>query len=98
MLSLLKISFNRRLTFTVGTSVTTGRSNVVVWNGVHHKTALGGGAAYFGYPDPTYFNRLSLEMAAKGITLKDIPIKDINQHKGINKKRRTQVLKCKVKL
>jgi deltex-like protein len=40
---LLKKSFDRRLTFTIGTSVTTGRSDCVVWNGIHHKTNLYGG-------------------------------------------------------
>lgn len=29
--------------FTVGTSVTSGRSNVVIWNGIHHKTSVTGG-------------------------------------------------------
>jgi len=42
-LRLLKISFDRRLTFTIGTSVTTGRSDSVIWNGIHHKTNLSGG-------------------------------------------------------
>lgn len=67
VLALLIISFERRLTFTVGTSVTTGRDDVVVWNGIHHKTALDGGCAYFGYPDPTYFFRVKEELAAKGV-------------------------------
>ncbi|CAN0380565.1 unnamed protein product [Phaeothamnion confervicola] len=58
----------RRLTFTVGTSITTGRSNCVVWNGVHHKTSIGGGSASFGYPDPTYLDRVKEELAAKGIS------------------------------
>jgi len=42
----------------VGRSVTTGLDNQVVWNGIHHKTSMSGGAANFGYPDPTYFNRV----------------------------------------
>jgi hypothetical protein len=72
VLELLKICFERRLTFKVGTSVTTGMSNQVVWNGVHHKTHPNGGATNFGYPDPTYFNRVKEELAAKGITVADI--------------------------
>ena len=67
MLRLLQKAFDRKLIFTVGRSVTTGRDNVIVWNGVHHKTDTSGGAAYFGYPDPTYFDRVKLELAAKGI-------------------------------
>ena len=43
VLKLLKLCFDRRLTFTVGTSVTTGMTDCVVWNGVHHKTSLTGG-------------------------------------------------------
>ena len=67
ILGLLKVCFDRRLTFTVGTSVTTGRSNTTVWNGVHHKTNLYGGSTNFGYPDKTYFNRVKEELAAKGV-------------------------------
>ena len=65
--NLLKTAFNRKLTFTVGTSVTTGLENQVVWNGIHHKTHTSGGSSHFGYPDPTYFNRVKLELAMKGV-------------------------------
>ena len=41
--------------------------NQIVWNGIHHKTKLHGGSARFGYPDPTYFNRVREELAAKGV-------------------------------
>jgi len=71
VLELFVIAFKRRLTFTVGTSVTTGRDDVVVWNGIHHKTSLGGGCAYFGYPDDTYFFRVKEELAMKGV-LKEV--------------------------
>ena len=53
--------------FTIGTSVTTGRNNVIVWNGIHHKTRICGGSSNYGWPDPTYFNRVKFELAAKGI-------------------------------
>ena len=68
ILRLLIIAFERKLTFTVGTSVTTGRINQIVWNGIHHKTAVEGGPHFFGYPDPTYFARVREELAAKGIS------------------------------
>ena len=68
VLALLKVAFDRKLTFTVGTSVTTGRKNTVVWNGIHHKTSLFGGPTCFGYPDPNYFNRVKEELASKGVT------------------------------
>jgi deltex-like protein len=67
VLRLLRICFDRKQTFTVGTSVTTGVPNCVVWNGVHHKTNTSGGSSYFGYPDATYFQRVTEELAAKGI-------------------------------
>ena len=67
MLKLLDTSFKRKLTFTVGTSVTTGRQNQVVWNGIHHKTSMSGGSACYGYPDKTYMDRVREELAAKGI-------------------------------
>jgi len=68
VLALLRTSFDRKLTFTVGTSVTTGRSDTVVWNGVHHKTNLSGGSSHFGYPDATYFSRVKEELAARGVS------------------------------
>lgn len=67
VLNLLNEAFKRKLIFTIGRSVTTGRDNQIVWNGIHHKTNLSGGSAYFGYPDPTYFDRVKLELAAKGV-------------------------------
>ena len=67
ILGLLKVSFDRKLTFVVGTSVTTGARNTTVWNGIHHKTNLYGGSTNFGYPDKTYFNRVKEELAAKGV-------------------------------
>jgi len=36
--------------FTIGNSVTTGRNNVIVWNGIHHKTKIGGGSSNYGWP------------------------------------------------
>ena len=67
ILVLLRKAFDNRMTFVVGTSVTTGHQNVVVWNGIHHKTNISGGATAYGYPDPTYFNRVKQELADKGV-------------------------------
>ena len=69
VLGLLQVCFQRRMTFTVGRSLTTGCDNVVTWNGVHHKTSTNGGPAYFGYPDDGYFFRVKEELKAKGIGL-----------------------------
>jgi len=68
VLALLVKAFERKLSFLVGTSVTTGQQNCVVWN-VHHKTNTHGGSSCFGYPDPTYFNRVKLELADRGVVL-----------------------------
>ena len=40
---LLKKAFEARLIFTIGTSHTSGATNVVVWNDIHHKTSVSGG-------------------------------------------------------
>ncbi|XP_069139816.1 uncharacterized protein [Argopecten irradians] len=65
VLRLLKKAFESRLTFTIGSSRTTGQDDVVTWNDIHHKTKRDGGS--FGYPDPTYLMRVQEELAAKGI-------------------------------
>ncbi|XP_046558137.1 uncharacterized protein LOC124267270 [Haliotis rubra] len=69
VLRLLIVAFDRRLTFTVGRSVTTGAENKVTWNDIHHKTSYFGN---FGYPDPGYLKRVQEELAAKGVTEADI--------------------------
>lgn len=68
VLALFRKAFEQRLTFTVGTSMTTGRANVITWNDIHHKTNCAGGPQLFGYPDPTYLARVQEELRAKGIT------------------------------
>ncbi|XP_074905966.1 kinesin heavy chain [Buteo buteo] len=68
VLGLFRKAFDQRLTFTVGTSMTTGRANVITWNDIHHKTNCTGGPQLFGYPDPTYLARVQEELRAKGIT------------------------------
>ena len=67
ILGMLKVAFDRKLTFMVGTSVTTKQQTTVVWSGIHHKTSTTGGPTCYGYPDPTYFNRVTEELASKGI-------------------------------
>lgn len=64
-------AFERKHTFIVGTSVTTGATDTVVWSGIHHKTNTHGGSSHFGYPDPTYLNRVTLEMADRGVTFEN---------------------------
>ncbi|EAS04646.2 deltex-like protein (macronuclear) [Tetrahymena thermophila SB210] len=71
ILEMFKIAFKRRLLYTIGKSVTTGKDNRIIWNGVHFKTNTYGGSAQFGYPDPTYFQRVTQELSLKGIYPKD---------------------------
>ncbi|KAK3610487.1 hypothetical protein CHS0354_016676 [Potamilus streckersoni] len=66
--NLLHLAFKRRLIFTIGRSVTTGQDDMVTWNDIHHKTSMHGGPQRFGYPDPTYLDRVLEELAAKGVT------------------------------
>uniref|UniRef100_A0A183CAI8 E3 ubiquitin-protein ligase n=1 Tax=Globodera pallida TaxID=36090 RepID=A0A183CAI8_GLOPA len=65
VLKLLKLAFKRRLIFTIGDSVTTGRKNMPVWNNIHHKTSKKGGS--FGYPDPGYLDRVKEELSMVGV-------------------------------
>ncbi|XP_033019252.1 E3 ubiquitin-protein ligase DTX3L [Lacerta agilis] len=67
ILKLLQQAFDQKLIFTVGQSRTTGVTNVVTWNDIHHKTSCSGGASSFGYPDPDYLKRVREELKAKGI-------------------------------
>ncbi|KAJ6635552.1 E3 ubiquitin-protein ligase DTX3L [Pseudolycoriella hygida] len=66
LLKLLKIAWDRRITFTVGTSATNGQENVLVWN-IHHKTAQIGGVESHGFPDETYMKRCKSELSEFGI-------------------------------
>ena len=59
-------AWRRRLTFTVGTSVTTGESNTVVWNEIHHKTNMTDERGH-GYPDPNYLDNVVAELATQGV-------------------------------
>ena len=68
VLRLLQIAFERRLIFTIGRSVTTGREDVVTWNGIHHKTELGPSVSGHGYPDVTYLDRTIAELATHGVS------------------------------
>ncbi|XP_068997445.1 probable E3 ubiquitin-protein ligase DTX3 [Embiotoca jacksoni] len=68
VMKLLRKAFDRRLTFTIGRSATTGLNNVITWNDIHHKTNMGGGPQSFGYPDPEYLLRVQEELRLKGVT------------------------------
>lgn len=65
---LIRVAFLRKLVFSVGRSVTNGKDNQVIWNGIHHKTHVSGGAERHGYPDPSYLERVQDELSAFSIT------------------------------
>lgn len=67
VLKLLRLAWDRKLTFTIGTSVTTGATDTVVWNEIHHKTESSSNYSGHGYPDPGYLDRVLLELAAQGV-------------------------------
>ncbi|KAJ1630695.1 hypothetical protein T492DRAFT_1001707 [Pavlovales sp. CCMP2436] len=69
-LDLLREAFRRGITFKIGTSVTTGRTNTVTW-AIHHKTSRSGGTQRYGFPDPTYHERCAGECAALGLLVDD---------------------------
>ncbi|XP_015246613.1 PREDICTED: probable E3 ubiquitin-protein ligase DTX3 [Cyprinodon variegatus] len=71
VLRLLRKAFDRKLTFTIGRSATTGLNNVITWNDIHHKTNIDGGPQHFGYPDPGYLFRVQEELRLKGLTEDD---------------------------
>jgi hypothetical protein len=69
MLKLLKKAFMAGVLFVVGQSITTGQPNVVVWGGIHQKTALRGGPAVHGWPDDQRLTILTAECKQRGIEL-----------------------------
>ena len=62
------MAWERRLTFTIGTSVTTGANNTIVWNEIHHKTESTSNHSGHGYPDENYLDNVLAELAAQGVT------------------------------
>ncbi|KAM9701312.1 E3 ubiquitin-protein ligase DTX4-like [Menidia menidia] len=74
VLRLLLVAWDRRLIFSVGTSSTTGESDTVIWNEVHHKTEFGSNLTGHGFPDPGHLDNVLEELRAQGITEDDAPV------------------------
>ncbi|XP_075709096.1 putative E3 ubiquitin-protein ligase DTX2 isoform X2 [Rhinoderma darwinii] len=68
VLELLKLAWARNLIFTIGVSSTTGESDTVVWNEIHHKTEMNSNITGHGYPDPNYLDNVIAELAAQGVS------------------------------
>ena len=67
VLKMLITAFRHRLTFTVGTSLSTGQDDCIVWNGIHHKTKLMEDGDGHGYPDMEYLDRVTKELENMGV-------------------------------
>ena len=65
LLKRLEYAFSSGLTFTVGTSLTSGIANSVTWASIHHKTRTSGGP--HGYPDAQYLQNCNNELDALGV-------------------------------
>ncbi|XP_041379218.1 uncharacterized protein LOC121391774 [Gigantopelta aegis] len=71
---MLKIAFERRLTFTFGKNEN-GLDGVVF--DIPHKTKTAGGPQKNGYPDPKYLKEVREQLARKGITEEDLVGTDV---------------------
>lgn len=65
LVSRLQDAFRHGLTFAVGTSLSTGRSNVICWQSIHHKTNLSGGV--HGFPDDEYLRNCNEALDALNV-------------------------------
>lgn len=72
VLKLLIVAWKRRLTFTIGVSSTTGETDTVTWNEIHHKTEFGTNYSGHGYPDPKYIENVLAELSVQGVTESDL--------------------------
>ena len=68
VLKMLITAFQRRLTFTIGRSVSRGEDDCLTWNGIHHKTVLRDNGSGHGYPDTDYLDRVIQELNIVGVT------------------------------
>ncbi|GFH49952.1 hypothetical protein CTEN210_06428 [Chaetoceros tenuissimus] len=78
LLKRLKYAFEHGLTFTVGTSLTTGLHDQCTWASIHHKTSLSGGTGRHGYPDVSYFLNCNEELDGLGVPPADDLPNDID--------------------
>ena len=68
VLNLIRKAWDRKVLFTIGTSLTRGLDNCIVYNGVHFKTVpCATPSEPWGWPDPTYLLRVTQELNDKGI-------------------------------
>ena len=64
---MLEQAFERRLIFTVGHSSTTGHDDVIIWNGISHKTFKDVTNSPHVFPDANYLTKVLKELKDHGI-------------------------------
>lgn len=65
LLKRIQCAFRNGLVFCVGTSQTSGKSNVVTWGKIRHKSTRGNGI--YGYPDEYYFRDCNEDLDSLGV-------------------------------
>lgn len=76
VLMLLKVAFDRRLTFKLGSSKADGSNyKGIIWNGIPHKTSRSEGNKRYTYPDKTYLQLVQSILREKGVTGRDLTAK-----------------------
>ena len=64
---LLRLAFARKLLFRIGFNEATNKHDQIIVNGIELKTRRYGGYTVQGYPDPTYFCRLKIDLREMGV-------------------------------
>lgn len=67
LIRLLHVAWDRRLLFRIGTNTKTGRKDQVIPNGFEFKVNREGGIQNYGFPDPSYMNRLKVDLKDVGV-------------------------------
>ena len=75
LLARLKYAFAHGLTFRVGTSITSGKSNQITWSSIYHKTSMSGGP--FGFPDAQFLSNCNQ-------SLDELKVPEAVMHLGSN--------------
>jgi deltex-like protein len=83
LLKRLKFAFLHGLTFTIGTSMTTGAANQCTWSSIHHKTSPNSGV--HGFPDPKYFANCNGELDSANVPAANLL--DVNGQKLVTSQR-----------
>jgi hypothetical protein len=70
LLTRLRYAWKHGFIFQIGTSMTSKKSNVVVWTEIPHKTSLKGGQ--YGFPDSSYLNLCHVKLDEAYVPIADL--------------------------